>query len=88
MIKNNITAVWVKKAVPTKEWNTYYSQISSYSFLEEIKDKKNPQVIVGFLAANNVPDNCYPCDNYEIAKIDKSRRETNTRPFPLTGEND
>ena len=71
---------WVKQKVSVMEWKNYYSQLSSYCFLE----KKEDGVWVGFMAADFIPINCIECSDDEIMRIDAYRRAYNIRPFPTT----
>lgn len=76
-----VTRSWVKKEVPYREWENYYSKNSSYCVLSPGKE-----VIIGFLVAKEIPNDCEECDYYELRQMDNYRRATNIMPFPLEKE--
>jgi hypothetical protein len=80
---NNIKPIWVKKKVSGKQWNDYYSHLSSYCFLrKELND-----VVVGFCVANSIPPQCEELTDDELWQVDNYRRIVRQYPLPLK-END
>lgn len=80
--------IWVKKLFGAKEWENFYSHNTAYTFIEKGGDRTNQGIVVGFMVANEIPINCMPCSDEELVIIDKNRRATNTRPFPLEDKNE
>jgi len=80
---------WVKKKASSREWNSYYSQISSYCFLE----KEGGEVWIGFLLAlseeEQLPRHCEdiedntPSGLEHLRIIDHHRKTNNIFPRPL-----
>jgi len=81
--KIEINACWVKKTVPKKKWNAYFSEHFAYCFLQE-----TPQgVEIGFLIIQErigfYPDNCIPLSNKEILQVQAYRTARHIYPFPI-----
>lgn len=70
---------WVKKEVSKKEWSGCYSNLPGYCSLGV--------GYMGFLVAEEIPEDCELCDVNEIRQMDMYRRANNIRPFPLSEEN-
>jgi hypothetical protein len=74
---------WVQKSVSKREWNSYYRELSSYTYIGADDDK----IVVGFLASE-IPSNCIEITDIErLRMIDLHRRAANVRPFPFVSEN-
>lgn len=71
---------WVKKIVSQSQWNSYYSQNSSYCPLQKDKDG----MWVGFLVVNKIPRECFELSDNELLQIDDYRKAYNISPRPLT----
>jgi len=74
---------WVKKIVSLKDWKNKYQPDNAYTFLE----KRGGEVVMAFLSTDP-SDECTELDDEEARKVDKHRRATNRRPFPLEDEVD
>lgn len=74
---------WTSKQVSITDWRNYYSEISSYTFLENTQDG----ILVGFITVGETPAGCEKItdENY-LRSIDVHRRQINTRPFPFIQE--
>ena len=75
---------WVENIISKTGWKNHYSQIGSYTFLEEV----DGGIKIGYLVAHD-PKEGIMSDKLEIIneeylrRIDLHRRATNTHPFPL-----
>ena len=80
----NVTALWVKKDVLRAKWESFYSKIQSYCLLSS----GGQTLTMGFLVASingneELPDNCFRCDDRDLWKIQKYREANNIYPLPL-----
>jgi len=80
---NSVKYYWVKKYISEREWNNYYSQISSYYNLGFEGIGKNKRLKIAFIVANRIPVDCIECNEEELLHIDNYRRANNNQPFPL-----
>lgn len=72
--------MWLKKEIGKKEWENYYSKISSYCLITYGNIYE-----VGFFNTF-LPEGCQECSELEQVQIDKYRKNANIRPFPIEEE--
>jgi len=71
--------IWVTKFITKAEWDTYYSQNSSYSLISKTKGGYR----IGFLVPGNVvPIDCIKANDEELGIIRKQRETQNVYPRP------
>ena len=71
--------VFVKKVINKKDWEDFY-QYSSYCRLGETPDKK---LIIGFVAANDIPVGCDPMDESDLNIFYAWAKSYNYYPRPF-----
>lgn len=78
-ITKGVKALWVKKLLKTREWNTFYKDSPGYTFLEYIKGEG---VVAGFVVGNFgvIPAGCQKLNEAEMVVVDEQRRMINCLP--------
>jgi len=74
--------LWVKKLIPTKDWNLLYKNEPAYCFLNY---EKGEGVWAGFCIADfgYIPNGCKSLNDEELRIVDNYRRSHNILPTPL-----
>lgn len=71
---------WTSKKVSKTDWREYYSNISTYTFLED----KGDGILIGFISTPDIPRGCEEITDIEHLRIiDIHRKQANIGPSPL-----